>query len=190
MSEYQFITCQKANEQFCILNTPLLPLVNPQTCVSALYAKDKDSIQKICSLQIKKAHILGPAPDTAMSTGTGKVVPGKNHISADTVVQVITIYIEAIPGHDIGIIATTPEVAHDASVPHTKIIAIDPIVTHYIDPTTDHPSTEAHHHTTPQTEVTHIHVHPTNPQDETHIGHTHTPVDHETHHITRTPEQK
>ena len=34
---------------------PLLPLVNPPTCVSSLYPKDKDSIQRTCSLQIKKA---------------------------------------------------------------------------------------------------------------------------------------
>ena len=54
ISEDQFKTCQKANGQFFILNTPLLPLTNPPTCVSALYAKDKDSIQR-CSLQIRKA---------------------------------------------------------------------------------------------------------------------------------------
>ena len=46
ISEDQFQTCQKANGQFCILNTPLLPLTNPPTCVSALYAKNKDSIPK------------------------------------------------------------------------------------------------------------------------------------------------
>ena len=42
----QFNTCKKANGQFCILNAPLLPLVNPPTCLSSLYAKDKNSIQK------------------------------------------------------------------------------------------------------------------------------------------------
>ena len=40
ISEDQFKTCQKANRQLCILNTPLLPLTTPPTCVSALYAKD------------------------------------------------------------------------------------------------------------------------------------------------------
>ena len=34
ISENQFQTCQKANGQFCNLNTPLLPLTNPPTCVS------------------------------------------------------------------------------------------------------------------------------------------------------------
>ena len=58
ISEDQFKTCQKANRQFCILNTPLLPLANPPTCVSALYAIDKDSIQKRCALQIKKASSI------------------------------------------------------------------------------------------------------------------------------------
>ena len=32
----QFKTCQKANGQFCNLNTMLLPLANPPTCVLAL----------------------------------------------------------------------------------------------------------------------------------------------------------
>ena len=48
ISEDQFKTWQKANGQFCILNTPLLPLASAQTCVSALYAKDKDSTQRRC----------------------------------------------------------------------------------------------------------------------------------------------
>ena len=55
ISEDQFKTCQKANGQFCSLNTPLLPLTNPPTCVSGLYAKNKASIQKRFSLQIRKA---------------------------------------------------------------------------------------------------------------------------------------
>ena len=58
ISEDQFKTCQKVSGQFCILNTTLLPLANPPTCVSALYAKERDSIQKRCSLQIKKASSI------------------------------------------------------------------------------------------------------------------------------------
>ena len=58
ISEDQFNTCQKANGQFCNLNTMLLPLTNPPTCVSALYAKDKASIQNRCSLQIRKASSM------------------------------------------------------------------------------------------------------------------------------------
>ena len=65
ISEDQFKTCQKANGQFCILNTPLLPLANPPTCVSALYSKDKDSIQKRCSLQMKKASSISIPTSTA-----------------------------------------------------------------------------------------------------------------------------
>ena len=34
ISEDQFKTCQKANRQFCSLNTSLLSLANPSTCVS------------------------------------------------------------------------------------------------------------------------------------------------------------
>ena len=56
ISEDQFQTCKRANGQFCILNTPLLPPVNPPTCLSSLYAKDRNSIQKRCSLQVKKAN--------------------------------------------------------------------------------------------------------------------------------------
>ena len=58
----------------------------------------------------------GQAPDTAMRTGTGKVVPGPSHISTDKAAQVNIIHIEAIPDHDIGIITTTTEVAHDTPV--------------------------------------------------------------------------
>ena len=55
-SEDQFQTCKKENGQFCILNTSLLPLDNLPTCLSSLYTKDKNSIQKRCSLQIKKTN--------------------------------------------------------------------------------------------------------------------------------------
>ena len=119
-----------------------------------------------------------------MMTGTGEVIPGHSHVSTDTAAQVNMIHIEAIPDHDIGIIATNPEVAHDAPVPHTGVIAIDPTMTHHIDHTTDHLYTEAHH-TTPEIKGPHIHAHPTNPHDVIHKGHTHSPVDHEANHITR-----
>ena len=104
----------------------------------------------------------GQTPDAAMRTGRDKVIPGHSHISTDTAAQVIMIHIEAIPDHDIGIIATTPEVAHNVQIPHTGVIAINPAVTHYADHTAGHPCTGAHHHTTPETEAAHVHVHPTN----------------------------
>ena len=144
---------------------------------------------KHCHPNHTKATMPDQAPDTAMKTGTGEVIPGHNHSFTDTTAQVAMIHIETIQGHDIGIITTTPGVAHDTQVPHTGVIAIDPTITHHIDPTTDYPCTEAHHHTTPETKVAHIYIHPTNPQDKIHIGHTHTPVDHKANHITRrTPE--
>ena len=58
ISDNQFNMCKKANGQFCILNAPLLPLSNPPTCLSSLYAKDKNGIQKRCSLQVKKADSI------------------------------------------------------------------------------------------------------------------------------------
>ena len=116
----------------------------------------------------------GQAPDTTIRTGTGEVIPGHNHIFTDITAQVTMIHIEAVPGHDIGIITTTPGVAQDSQFPHTVVIAIDPTVTHHINPTADHLHTEAHHHTTPEREVAHTHVHPTNPQDEiSHRSHSH-----------------
>ena len=81
ISEDQFNTCQKANGQFCVLNTPLLPLANPSTCISALYAKNKDSIQKRCSLQIKKASIISIptsiAPNVWIITLSTAAVPAR-----------------------------------------------------------------------------------------------------------------
>ena len=54
--EDQFQACKRANGQFCILSAPLLPLANLPTCLSSLYAKGKNSNQKRCSLQVKKAN--------------------------------------------------------------------------------------------------------------------------------------
>ena len=82
VSEDQFKTCQKPNGQFCTLNTPLLPLADPTTCVSDLYAKDKDSIQQRCSLQIKKASSISiPAsivPNVWIITSSPAAVPSRN----------------------------------------------------------------------------------------------------------------
>ena len=63
----QFNTCQKASRQFCSLNTPLQPLVNPPTCIATLYTKDKADIKKRCSLQIRKANSVSiPTPIAQM----------------------------------------------------------------------------------------------------------------------------
>ena len=48
ISEKQFSTCQKAYGQFCSINTPLQPLANPPSCITAIYAKDKAGIDKRC----------------------------------------------------------------------------------------------------------------------------------------------
>ena len=39
LSTIQFQACQEANGQFCGITTPFQPLVNPPSCVIALYAK-------------------------------------------------------------------------------------------------------------------------------------------------------
>ena len=103
ISEGQFKTCQKVNRQFGILNTPLLPIINPPTCVSAMYAKDKDSIQKRCSLQTKKASStsiptsIAPnvwiitSPPTAAPSGIMLICPGEapRSISPQTPINVL-----------------------------------------------------------------------------------------------------
>ena len=54
LSTTQFQMCQQANGQFCYISTPFQPLANPPTCITALYAKSKDSITSKCSLQLCK----------------------------------------------------------------------------------------------------------------------------------------
>ena len=56
ISDQQFITCQKANGQFCSISAPLQPLANPPSCITAIYVKNKACIEKRCSLQIRNAN--------------------------------------------------------------------------------------------------------------------------------------
>ena len=87
ISEDQFSTCQKANGQFCSLNTTLQWHANWPTCIAALYTKNKAGIEGRCSLQIRNAYsvsiptliapnvwILTSAP-TAVSTGIMLICP-------------------------------------------------------------------------------------------------------------------
>ena len=120
-----------------------------------------------------------------MKTGTCKVIPGHNHIFTDIAAQVIMTHIEATPGHNTGTTATTQEVAPDAHIPHTEITAINPTMTHHINPTADHPHTEVPWPTTPEIKVDPTHVHPTFPLGEIYTGLIHIPADHEAIHTTR-----
>ena len=54
LSTTQFQACQHANGQFCSIPTPFQLLVNPTTCIAALYVKSKTGIASKCSLQICK----------------------------------------------------------------------------------------------------------------------------------------
>ena len=56
ISEQRFLTCQQANGQFCSINSPLQPLANPPSCITAIYTKDKAGIEKRCSLQIRNTN--------------------------------------------------------------------------------------------------------------------------------------
>ena len=57
LSTTQFQACQEANGQFCSIITPFQPLVNPPSCIAALYARSTVDITSKCSLQIWKASI-------------------------------------------------------------------------------------------------------------------------------------
>ena len=88
-------------------------------------------------------------------------------------------HIEATPGHNTGIIATTPGVTPNVPVPHTGVTAIKLAMIH----------TEVPHPTIPEIKADPIYTHPTNPPGEICTGPTCTPVDHKVNHITRrTPE--
>ena len=56
MSPHQFSTCLEANGQFGNVITPFQPLVNPPSCITALYTKSACSILTRCSLQITKTQ--------------------------------------------------------------------------------------------------------------------------------------
>ena len=45
--------CKEANGQFCPLMTPLQPLMNPPSCVAALYTKNSREIDHLCELTTK-----------------------------------------------------------------------------------------------------------------------------------------
>ena len=49
----QFKLCKEANRQFCLLTTPLQPLMNPPSCVAALYTKNSREIDRLCELTTK-----------------------------------------------------------------------------------------------------------------------------------------
>ena len=51
----QFQACQEASGQVCSIITPFQPLVNPPSCIAALYVKSMMDIISKYSLQICKA---------------------------------------------------------------------------------------------------------------------------------------
>ena len=87
ISEHLFSACQEANGQFCNIHAPFQPLVNPPSCITALYAKNAASISTRCLLQIRKTQnisihsqivpnvwILTTAP-SAVTTATTLICP-------------------------------------------------------------------------------------------------------------------
>ena len=91
--EQQFITCHQPNRQFCSITTPLQPLSNPPSCISATYAKNKAGIEKGCDLQMRNTNsttiptsippnvwMLASAP-TAVSTGIMLIFTYHQHVA-------------------------------------------------------------------------------------------------------------
>ena len=99
--------------------------------------------QSITNQNCSKVTMPGQVPDITMRTETGEAIQGLSHIFTDTTAPVARIPTEAIPDHDIGIIAIITGVGHTAQTPHTGVTAIDLAVTLHIDHTADHPHTEA-----------------------------------------------
>ena len=81
ISNNQFNTCKKVNRQFCILNTPLLPLANPSRCLSSLYIKDRNGIQKRYCLLVKNTSSVSMptsmAPNVWIITSSLAAAPAR-----------------------------------------------------------------------------------------------------------------
>ena len=61
----QFKICKEANGQFCPLTTPLQPLMNPPSCVAALYTKNSQEIDCLCELSTEtQPELYLPIPLT------------------------------------------------------------------------------------------------------------------------------
>ena len=141
--------------------------------------------QNITYTDLTVATPLDQVQDTTVNTGTGEVLLDHDLIFTDITAQVIMTHTEATQGHDIGIIAVSPGVSHDAHAPHIEITVIDPTMTHHTDLIADHPHIAVPQLTTREILVDHIHVLPTIPKGEIHIGHTHIPADHKANHTSR-----
>ena len=57
ISPQQFRICQEANRQFCNIPTPFQPLANPPSCITALYAKNTESISTDVHYRLEKAQM-------------------------------------------------------------------------------------------------------------------------------------
>ena len=96
MSQNQFLTCQEANGQFLNVVTPFQPIVNPPSCITALYTKNTCSISTRCSLQIKKTQDVNissqltpsvwilTTPPSATTTAITFICPGDFKIYYNT----------------------------------------------------------------------------------------------------------
>ena len=52
----QYTACKHTNGQFCRINAPFEPLMNPPSCITTLYAKDDQAIGEQCFL-LSVSHV-------------------------------------------------------------------------------------------------------------------------------------
>ena len=96
MSPHQFSICQEANGQFCNVITPFQPLVNPPSCITALYTKNTCNISARCSLQIWKTQDVSTPSQLApiiwvLTTSTSEIATALTLICLGETTKSITI---------------------------------------------------------------------------------------------------
>ena len=79
--DLQYRSCQHANGQICRINGPFQPLTNPPSCVTALYAKNDQTIKERCSLVISDMpHTYVPI----VVTSNLWIIPSNPHTQRST----------------------------------------------------------------------------------------------------------
>ena len=62
----QYIACQHANGQFCRINAPFQPLMNPPWCIIDLHAQNDQAVREQCSLSMSHVpHTFLPVAVTS-----------------------------------------------------------------------------------------------------------------------------
>ena len=73
--DQHYIACQHANGQFCRINAPLQPFMNPPLCMIALYTKDNQAIEEQYSHQYFMCHIHSYLLQLLQTSGSFPQIP-------------------------------------------------------------------------------------------------------------------